>query len=597
MKLKRKIIAITLISLFLLSTIPLVSADDVDYELDNAKVNLIVQDNGLLHVTEAIKYHFDSSANGVYRDIQLKDNQTIENLRVGIDGAYGTYEIFNESNKFKIKVYLYSDSAKTHKIHSGSDITVYYDYDMTHAIKIYKDTAELHYKLWGEEWDVSLYQLKGTVEFQDKTGIEYWINPYNKVTNENFKNNILNVESGYIPDGQYLEVRALIPLEQFDNPIYAQFINSNGKEEVRKIQEDYDNANNFAEFGFKALIALGFLSLIIPLRIYWKYGREPKISYNGIYEREPPTKDSPVLVNALQGGLSSTVGSIDNHGFQAAVMDLINRNYLKISREEISEDGLLADKDSAILNINYEKINELSPNEKLIINMLKEFEENGSISLKDMKSKLHNTVTAEKFVKDLDYWKRDFIDTYLPKDEFKKYFIDDGAIYLIIYGIVLAIFGGIMLYLSLGSIVESSFMGGLVGILFLILGIGTCFLPNTIGGRWTEYGAEFNAKWKNFKKYLKEYSLINEHPPESIAIWNEYLVYGTALGVADNVYKAMKTNVPTGAYYDNDLFLFYSIGGYHSLNSAITTGISTSSSNDSAGGVGGGSGGGGGGAF
>ena len=28
--------------------------------------------------------------------------------------------------------------------------------------------------------------------------------------------------------------------------------------------------------------------------------------------------------------------------------------------------------------------------------------------------------------------------------------------------------------------------------------------PAKIGGRWTVYGKEFNEKWKNFRKFLKD---------------------------------------------------------------------------------------------
>jgi uncharacterized membrane protein len=34
------------------------------------------------------------------------------------------------------------------------------------------------------------------------------------------------------------------------------------------------------------------LSTIIPVIIYYKYGREPKISYQAEYERDIPTDDS-----------------------------------------------------------------------------------------------------------------------------------------------------------------------------------------------------------------------------------------------------------------------------------------------------------------
>jgi uncharacterized membrane protein len=37
------------------------------------------------------------------------------------------------------------------------------------------------------------------------------------------------------------------------------------------------------------------------------------------------------------------------------------------------------------------------------------------------------------------------------------------------------------------------------------------------------------------RKYIKDFSLIKEYPPESVKVWNKYLVYATALGIADEV--------------------------------------------------------------
>ena len=110
-------------------------------------------------------------------------------------------------------------------------------------------------------------------------------------------------------------------------------------------------------------------------------------------------------------------------------------------------------------------------------------------------------------------------------------------------------------------------------------------------------------KWKNFRKFLKDNSLINEHPPESIVVWRKYLIYGAALGVADKVYESMKLqekNFPEYSYYDDDIFLYHHYGGYYMMHHAIMTGESAANpSSDSSdfGSFGGGSGGGGGGAF
>ena len=592
MILNKKLISILLVLLFLVSTSSVVYAEDVDYSLTKGAISLIVEENGLLHVKETINYHFDSSANGIYRTIPLKENQEIKNLKVTTKGAYCDYSTFTEEGNKKIKVYLYKDKEKTKKITPNTNIKVEYEYDFTKVIKTYTDTGELHYKLWGEDWDVGVNQVKANIYFNDKKGIQYWINPYNQINKEVWNNNTLKVESNYIYSGNYLEIRSTIPLTYFKNPIYAQKIDSPGLEKIKKIQKDYENSNNLANIGFLVLDTLSLLSIIIPITIYLKQGREPKINYRGIYEIEPPTNDSPVFVNAMQGGFGSIIGLPDTHGFQAAIMDLINRKYISISK---LEEGKL--KNSIVMEINYSKKDELEYFEKEVLSILRPFEIDGKISLDYMESSLRGSVISKTFSKNLNSWKENFKNTYLSKSEIEKYFIETGSTNMKIYGLTSLIVGVLIIYFSVNSIVNSAYYSFFVGFFISLIGIICIFLPSTIGGRWTEYGAEYNAKWKNFKKYLKDYSLMKENPPESIAIWNEYLVYATALGIADNVYKSMKIVVYNNNenYINNPLFLFCYFGGHNTLNHAINTGINAA--NDSSGRIGGGSGGGGGGAF
>lgn len=68
----------------------------------------------------------------------------------------------------------------------------------------------------------------------------------------------------------------------------------------------------------------------------------------------------------------------------------------------------------------------------------------------------------------------------------------------------------------------------------------------------TPKGKENSNKWNNFKKYLKDFSLIKEHPSSSMVIWNNYLVYATALNVAKFVQEAMVKLIPKEILDDSD---------------------------------------------
>ena len=141
----------------------------------------------------------------------------------------------------------------------------------------------------------------------------------------------------------------------------------------------------------------------------------------------------------------------------------------------------------------------------------------------------------------------------------------------------------------------------LMSILLGLVAIISIILPEKIAGQWTTYGEEYDAKWHNFKKYIKDFSMIKEYPPESIAIWNKYLVYATALGAADAVKKAMELYVPNEQLETSDIYMFHYLGGNMLLTSAFNIGINPASGAldtlDTIGDIGGGFGGGGGGAF
>ena len=118
-------------------------------------------------------------------------------------------------------------------------------------------------------------------------------------------------------------------------------------------------------------------------------------------------------------------------------------------------------------------------------------------------------------------------------------------------------------------------------------------------GRWTPEGRLYYKKWANFKKYLTDFSALKEHPPESIELWDSYLVYATALGVAEEVLKNMSLVVPAEQLKASHFYyVHHSYGQFGSgFGSAYTSSApSSSGSGGGVGGVGGGSGGGGGGA-
>lgn len=325
---------IILLFLILFSTVTFVSADDDrSYSIDQVITDLTVKNNGLLHVEEQYDYSFDGAFNGVYRDIPLKSGESIENIKIHVDGAYATYEESDDDGYKHVKIYLYSDAAHTKGI-KDCNVKVYISYDLIGAVTIFNDVSGLQYKLWGEEWDVGANNLKATVHLPGNNGNEYYLTPSEYNDTSSLKGNTITAESSYIPKGEYYELLVLMPVDDFNKSPNAKHVNQNGHDMIMK---NLKNTINERDFWNTTYLVLGLLTLISPISaiiVYLKYGREPEVNYDGIYERDLPTNDPPEIVNALIENKMS-IGHPNIKGFEASIMNLIDRKFITLSHKKI----------------------------------------------------------------------------------------------------------------------------------------------------------------------------------------------------------------------------------------------------------------------
>ncbi len=602
-----KRVYITLIAIITISILAgAVSSSSADrsYTIPFINMDLYLLENGTLHVNETINYNFSGTYNGIYRDIPINGSQQLENINVTAQGAYPTFSVSDQGNMKRITVYLYSDPQKTTPI-SNKDVNVTIEYDFLHVIKFYNDTAELQYKLVGQDWPVDIGKVNANIHLKSSQGVKYWLNPPYYATNSAWQGNTLQINSQTIPSGKFFEVRMVIPKDQFAaNATNGIIINQNGLSQIEQIQNDYQNQLNFRTDIYSISAVLMLLIAFIPLLIYFRYGREPKIDYRAEYERDIPTNDPPAVVNAICGpGFSKKIGQPDMDGFKATIMDLIDRKYLLFEnspsdKEDLGLSGSMSlkvnpDKDPATL-----ELFELD-----VLNFLKEFEEDGIISLDKISGDLSDRTTAQSFRDTYNTWKDDIKSKFLTNEEMKKIFVKVGDTYLKIFGVAGIIIAILVFIATISDPLPAASLSLFFSIILGMVAIISLILPQKIAGQWTTYGEEYDAKWHNFKKYIKDFSLIKEYPPESVKIWNKYLVYATALGAADAVRKAMELYIPSDQLENSDIYMFHYYGGYALLTTSLDSGITTASASvnggdfGGVGDVGGGFGGGGGGAF
>ena len=137
-----------------------------------------------------------------------------------------------------------------------------------------------------------------------------------------------------------------------------------------------------------------------------------------------------------------------------------------------------------------------------------------------------------------------------------------------------------------------------LAIVFLIDGI-LCSKIKKNCNVLTQKGIDCKEKWKGLKKYMEDFSLLKEKEVPAIEVWEKYLVYATAFGIAEKVLKQLKTVYPNidelDAVHTSTYMYFIYHSNFtadfsHSISSSITSSYSSAT-----GGGGGFSGGGGGG--
>lgn len=125
---------------------------------------------------------------------------------------------------------------------------------------------------------------------------------------------------------------------------------------------------------------------------------------------------------------------------------------------------------------------------------------------------------------------------------------------------------------------------------FPYLVAGVLIANTTILSRYKkDYYKEYQ-RWQSFKRYLKEFPSMRDSPPKAVVLWEQYLVYATALGVSAVVLKKLKDwGIAKGREYDT-------YAAMPRISTAVSSGFaSAGASGGGMGGAGGGGVGGGGG--
>ncbi|MBQ7141055.1 MAG: DUF2207 domain-containing protein [Bacilli bacterium] len=306
---KKKYIGILMILLFTFLVPNKVNANS-EYKINSYNIDIIVNENNTLKITENIEAYFNIQKHGIFRKIPLKNkvvrlNGTTSNNRAKISDieVSDEYDTYNEDGNKVIKI-----GSPNYTLIGPKNYTISYLYNLG------KDTGkgydELYFNLIGSEWDTSISNVTFSIampkEF-DESKLRFSSGKTGSIDSSNITyevngNTIVGKLNKTLYSGEALTVRLELPENYF-----------------------VGESNNFDLMMIIAIV-VPILFVLISYLIWLIYGKDNKVIET--VEFYPPEG-----FNSLEVGFMYK-GQATNEDVISLLIYLANKGYIKISEYE-----------------------------------------------------------------------------------------------------------------------------------------------------------------------------------------------------------------------------------------------------------------------
>ncbi len=536
-----------------------VSAQEIIHDFS---VSAVLQAPHTLRIVERITYDFGPTPrHGIIRTIPTTYERQgatfklhLNHIQVFMDEHAVAWTASESGGKTTLKI---GDSAST--ITGSHVFSIQYETDR--AINFFDDHSELYWNVTGNEWEVPIesasfdYSAAGEIPI---TKSDCFVGPFGSTERS----------CDIVARGARISTtRLLLPEEGLTVAIafsLSALTPPSRLEQIAMILRD------------NGILAIPLLIGLIMFGLWWKLGRDPKLStIIPIYE--PPERLNP-------GELSAIVdeGGLPTRGLTAMIIKLAKDGYLHIQYGE--ETGIFQKKQTFTLIRTSRPAHNLHETDTILLNGL--FSQTNEISIADLqKQQFYTHVASIKTA----LWKHiQALDLFVARPSMIRGTYT--AIAAIICWVLLAFFSRS----PLGTIV--AIMSG------AIIAVGGWFMP-----RRTQKGTALLAEIKGFEWFLrvteKDRLAFHNAPERTPEQFQELLPYAIALGVEKEWAKQFEhINLTQPEWLDgttgssfNSLMFVSTLENFHSQAAASSYSAPSSAGSGGSGFSGGGSGGGGGG--
>lgn len=469
-------------------------------------------------------------------------------------------------------------------------------YTVKDVIKKYNDCAELYWQFVGSEFEISADSITGIIKLPNKVSnkdeLKVWghteyLNGEIYVTDLD----IVEFNVNKYKSGNFVEVRIAMPTYLFEKVSSENISQEEKLDDIIKEETEWANEANARRDrrnkNFKLLI---LATILVNTSIGIMFSKKIKKNKQFLeknpnilpeqqleYYRELPDKEETPLeaVFILKTGYKQ---SCLPNVFSATILNFALKGYIRIEQEGKTIKILL----------NKIKTDELTGDEKKVLEILRAASNNNELTMAELEkyiknypSKLMNLNSTFEKVSKTQASEKGKFDT----NRFNKQIVyaekNVGYIFLLIIIITASIFTIGYAYKNVQSMLITCTIISLaffivVTIINLILNIK---ITTSFNG-FTQKGINEQEQWKAFKKYMEDFSYLNEKEVPQLVLWEKYLVFATAFGIADKVLKQLKVKYPELNDPDtiHSMILFNSMYSSNGFNTGFINSISSSTS-------------------
>ncbi len=483
-------------------------------------------------------------------------------------------------------------------------------YKIIDAIKNYNDCSEFYWQFISTDSEIPADLVKGTIKLPvavaNKEDLKVWAHGPLNGNIQIVSNDTVEFEVQDFDENTMLEARVVTPTNVFysnqnvNNQVKLNSIleqeqkwadEANAKREELAKQEQ--QRKTLFTIGMIITNIIGVVVTIIVIKKIIKYHKilketpivKPEQEFE--YYRDIPNESA----TPAQAGF---LYYFKNSGLQYNMSKIISATMLDLCMKKYIEFEVIPDKKEQIkVIIKNEDITKLSEDEKMVYELLQKIpkKDTDSFTMKEFEryasshssSILNSFNKIEKIAKETAKQEGNYDEELIKK---QNSWSSQGVVYAFLA--VISIF--IMQLLIIPSIIAAVY----------------CFKLSSRYNRLTQKGVNEKVMWVGLKKYMEDFSMIKDKTVPELILWEKYLVYATAFGIADKVLKQLKVVYPQ--ITDTDymmshgytyMYLMYSHNFNTTFITSLNRSVSTSYNNmtNYSSGVGGGGGFSGGGGF